>query len=174
MRIERLERDEAETAVRAVLATLPDWFGIEKSNEDYAKAAHILPCFGAVDAAGVVQGVALLSPAEFSHWCNVPSVGAAFEGEGFVEAESVELHLLAVRPDHHRDGIGSALLAELEAEAKAHKANHLFVLTLGPSEPYEPYQRTRAFYAARGFRPIVETPEIWGPTDPCLISVKTL
>lgn len=174
MQIERLERDEGEAAVRDVLATLPDWFAIEKSNEEYARAAHSLPCFGARDASGIVQGVAMMAPAEFSHWCNVPVVGAAFEGEGFVEQQSLELHLLAVRPDQHRGGVGSQLLAKIEDEARAFEARHLFVLTLGPSDPYAPYTHTRAFYSARGFRPIVETTEIWGPTDPCLISVKAL
>jgi len=36
------------------------------------------------------------------------------------------------------------------------------------------YARTRAFYRALGFLPLEERTDIWGPENPCLISVKAL
>jgi hypothetical protein len=48
------------------------------------------------------------------------------------------------------------------------------VKTRGPSLPYEPYERTRAFYLAMGFTPLEEFTEIWGPENPCLFMVKAV
>jgi len=46
--------------------------------------------------------------------------------------------------------------------------------TFGPSGVSEEYERTRAFYAMVGFWPLEERADIWGPDNPCLISVKAL
>jgi hypothetical protein len=45
------------------------------------------------------------------------------------------------------------------------------VKTPGPSLPYEPHERTRAFYLATGFEPLEELTEICGPENPCLIMI---
>lgn len=48
------------------------------------------------------------------------------------------------------------------------------VKTRRPSTPDEVYERTRHFYLARGFEPLFETLELWGPEDAALILVKRL
>lgn len=173
MQIVRLSGREGEAAVRAVLAELPEWFGMEASNDAYAMAAHKLPMWAAIEGDTVI-GVAELAPAAFAEWCAVPAVAACFADHGFEEKTCAELHLLAVQPTAHRQGIGQRLLQAVEDEARTQGAAKLFVLTLGPSEEYEPYARTRAFYQAQGFSPLIETPDLWGPSDPCLFSVKDL
>ena len=50
----------------------------------------------------------------------------------------------------------------------------LHVKTLAPSHPDPFYARTRAFYRALGFEPVFETPLLWGPENPALVSVKLL
>ncbi|MBI2737896.1 MAG: GNAT family N-acetyltransferase [Rhodospirillales bacterium] len=52
-------------------------------------------------------------------------------------AVSAEIYWLAVHSAHHRQGIGRAL--------------YLFVTTLHPDDPYEPYRHTRSFYERLGF-----------------------
>ena len=46
--------------------------------------------------------------------------------------------------------------------------------TLAPSDPDPSYAATRAFYAAVGFLPLEELPQVWGPQNPCLLMVKAL
>jgi GNAT superfamily N-acetyltransferase len=66
-------------------------------------------------------------------------------------AVSAEIHWLAVDPDHHRQGIGRALIAAVEERLRQEKVRFLLVMTLHPDDPYEPYRRTRAFYGSLGF-----------------------
>jgi GNAT superfamily N-acetyltransferase len=150
MPVEVVRRQDPE-AVRAILDSVPDWFGIPESNANYVRDGGRLPSYLAVDGDDVV-GVALLNE-------HFPT--------------SRELHLIAVRGDRHRQGIGRALLATIEADLRAAGVQILEVHTLGPSDDDEGYARTREFYLAQGFVPINELQRIdWdGPT---LILVKPL
>jgi GNAT superfamily N-acetyltransferase len=137
--------------VREILATVPEWFGISEANASYVDDAGTLPSYLAVDGHEVV-GVALLS-------------------EHFPHAR--ELHLIAVRRDRHRQGVGRALLRAVEDDLRAAGVKILEVHTVGPSSADEGYARTREFYLAQGFVAINELQRIdWdGPT---LILVKPL
>jgi predicted N-acetyltransferase YhbS len=111
----------------------------------------------------------------------LPGLVAEEDGEvfGFVvlhgqTAEASELHVLAVRRDWHRQGIGRALLKEAEADLTARGVELLEVKTLGPSSDDPNYAKTRAFYAAMGFLPLEETSAFWGQEQPALIMVKPL
>lgn len=59
---------------------------------------------------------------------------------------------LGVRPDHHRHGIGRALVTAFEQEMRTIGIDKVEVYTLGDGVEYEPYVRTRNFYRAVGFR----------------------
>ena len=85
-----------------------------------------------------------------------------------------EIHAIGVRPDHHRRGLGRRLLEEGEQWLRTHDAEFLTVKTLSASAEYEPYERTRAFYSAMGFLPLMELPTLWSPENPCLIMIKPL
>lgn len=67
-----------------VLVDIPEWFGIEQANEDYAEKAEQLPTFVATLNGEVVGFMSLLvhSP------------------------ESAELYVLGVKKQFHRQGIG--------------------------------------------------------------------
>lgn len=138
-------------AVRAILASVPEWFGIPEANEQYVADAGRLPSYLAVDGDEVV-GVALLA-------------------EHF--PLSRELHLIAVRRDRHRHGVGRSLLAAVEADLRDAGVRLLEVHTVGPSHERAGYALTREFYLAEGFVPMTELQRIdWdGPT---LILVKPL
>jgi len=139
-------------AVAALLRDLPEWFGIEASVRAYIEAARSLPGAAAVAGEEVV-GVCLVR--------RHTDVAA-------------EIDLLAVRRDLHRQGIGRQLLARVEADVRADGVKLLQVKTFGPSGESKEYERTRAFYGACGFLPLEERTDIWGPENPCLISVKPL
>ncbi|MDF1596791.1 MAG: GNAT family N-acetyltransferase [Acidimicrobiia bacterium] len=65
---------------------------------------------------------------------------------------SGEIGWIAVDSGHHREGIGRRLLSLAEDRLQEFGVIDLFVDTLGDSVDYEPYDRTRAFYRAVGFR----------------------
>lgn len=138
-----------ETA--ALLAGLPEWFGRPESNRHYVEESRTLPTVAAV-LDGEVVGVCLLR----RHF-----------------PESAEIDLLAVRRDLHRHGVGRRLIERAEADLRAGGVRLLHVKTQGPSDDYEPYARTRAFYAAIGFVALEERFDIW-PGDACLLMVKPL
>lgn len=137
----------------SILRSLPDWFGIESSLVQYVADVEGLPMLVATGADGVPKG--------FLAW------RVHFPG-------SAEIHVMGVAPDRHRRGIGTRLVAELEARLRREGGVLLQVKTVGPSRPCDAYARTRAFYESVGFRPLEEIPTLWDAANPCLIMVKAL
>ncbi len=86
---------------------------------------------------------------------------------------SAEIHVMAVRGEHHGHGLGRALVKHAEQVLGSRRVEYLQVKTLGPSRPNEHYDRTRGFYTALGFRPL-EQNNLWGEVNPCLIMIKHL
>jgi GNAT superfamily N-acetyltransferase len=128
-----IAREEDPAASRRLLETLtarlPEWFAQPESNRHYAEQAEILEAWVArLD--GSARGLLLLK----RH-----------------SAVSAEVYWLGVDPDHHREGIGKALIGAIENRLKQERAKYLVVATLHPDDPYEPYRRTRAFYGRLGF-----------------------
>jgi len=145
----KIVRRAAGADCAAILAELPEWFGIPESNVAYAVAAEHEPAWVADDA-GEVLGLMVLTDPGFS---------------------AVDVHLLAVRPHAHRRGVGRALIGQALAAAQAQGKPYLTVKTQGPSAHYEPYERTRRFYEAVGFKGLEEFSAIWGPENPCLVMI---
>ena len=128
-----IAREEDPAASRRLLETLtarlPEWFAQPESNRHYAEQAEILEAWVA-RLGGSARGLLLLK----RH-------GAA----------SAEIYWLGVDPDHHRQGIGKALIGAIEDRLRQERVKHLVVTTLHPDDPYEPYRGTRAFYERLGF-----------------------
>lgn len=147
-----LKGTESPALVRRLLESLPDWFAIEASRENYIRDVAALDVVGAF-AGGEAIGFASLKP-------HTQVAG--------------ELHLIAVAQEWHGKGIGRALLAAIEEKARTLGLRFLTVKTLAPSADYEPYVATRAFYLARGFLPLEVFPTLWSAEDPCLLLLKVL
>lgn len=139
--------------VAAILALVPEWFGIPESNAEYVEKASTLTNVVARDDVGAVVGVCLL----LHH-----------------NPQSVEIDLIAVPAAQHRRGIGRAILEHVERDLRADGVRLLHLKTFGPSVPNEPYERTRAFYEGLGFVALEERTDVWGPENPCLFLVKPL
>jgi GNAT superfamily N-acetyltransferase len=150
MTIEIIRRASGSGGIcRSILAELPEWFGIPESNAGYADMAEAGPCWIA-RSGDKTLGLMVLTTHGADAW---------------------EIHLMAVRPEAHRGGVGRALVENAVCEAAAAGARYLTVKTQGPSANYEPYACTRAFYSAMGFVALEEFTTIWGPDNPCLFMV---
>jgi GNAT superfamily N-acetyltransferase len=139
--------------VDRLLRGLPEWFGIEESIREYVEDARMLPTTVALDDDDRVVGACVVR---------------------YHTPVAAEIEVLAVERSMHRRGVGRQLLQEVEADLRERGVVVLQVKTLGPSGKSDEYARTRAFYAALGFLPLEERTDIWGPDNPCLISVKPL
>jgi len=128
--------------LEALTARLPQWFAQAASNRHYAEQAEQLEAWIArLDG----QATGLLLVKRHS-------------------ATSAEIYWLGVDPDHHRRGVGRALIGSLERRLRDEKARFLFVTTLHPDVDYEPYRHTRAFYESMGFELALSSAQ--GPVGP--------
>ena len=133
-------------------ALLPDWFGKAESNEAYARMAEVLDGFVA-EVDGTACGLALVE----------------FHG-----AKSAEIAWMGIVPDRHRSGIGRALCETVVDFCRNRGIKYLFVATLTPDDPYEPYQRTRKFYEAMGFEYVLKEQFPADPNNPAAFYLRLL
>jgi GNAT superfamily N-acetyltransferase len=134
------------------LRTLPTWFGIPASVENYIATADRSPT---VIASLGSEDVGLLTLMRHSQY-------------------AAEVYVMAVLPEQHRQGIGRALLGHAEGMLAAEGVEFLQVKTLAPSKHDEGYERTRAFYLANGFRPLEVFPNLWDADNPALQMIKVV
>jgi GNAT superfamily N-acetyltransferase len=135
-----------------ILRTLPAWFGVPASVDDYVATADRSP---SVVASLWDEDVGLLTLVRHSRF-------------------AAEVYVMAVLPDLHRHGIGRALLEHAEAMLAADGVEFLQVKTLAPSKPDLGYEKTRAFYLAYGFRPLEEFADLWDAENPALQMIKVV
>ncbi|HIT34488.1 MAG TPA: GNAT family N-acetyltransferase [Candidatus Faecousia intestinigallinarum] len=150
--IRRLEtKEEKQAAAAAVLSALPQWFGIPESTAEYVENCGELPVWAAMEQGNVIGFLALkrTSPC------------------------AMEIYVMGVCPQHHRQGVGEALLNAAERAALAANVEFLQVKTVEPGH-YAEYDRTVDFYQAMGFRVLEVFPTLWDPWNPCLLLVKKL
>jgi GNAT superfamily N-acetyltransferase len=149
--IRPLEPNDVD-ACAAILARLPQWFGIEAANAAYIESLHRLPGFVAVHERALTGFLALD--------LHTPT--------------SAEITVMGVDPRLHRRETGRALVAAAEDWCRARDVRWLHVKTRGPSTYDEDYERTRRFYLAVGFEVLYESRTEWGPENAALVLVKFL
>jgi GNAT superfamily N-acetyltransferase len=142
----------ASSLCEPVLRSLPGWFGIEEATRHYIEEVEALPTFLALAGGEVVGFVSLKHHSD----------------------HAAEVYVMGVRPEVHRQGVGRVLQEAAEDYLRQQGIEYLQVKTLSPAHPDEGYARTRAFYAAMGFRPLEEFPDLWGAENPCLQMIKRL
>jgi len=135
-----------------VLRALPEWFGIEDAIRNYIEDARSRPMLAARDGDAVAGFLSLSLHNEFTG----------------------EIHVMGIKKEYHRKGIGKELVAHAEAYLAKRKFEFLTVKTLSPSRKSVEYDATRQFYLAMGFRPLEEFKTLWGEANPCLFLAKTI
>lgn len=159
--------------VRRLLRGLPEWFGIDEAIDSYVEAARSLTTYVVREGSDGIAGTEPGEDADGASYGDGKIIGVCLV-ERHSEYSS-EIHLLAVEREHHRRGIGQALMRRAERDLELDGKEFLQVKTLGASHPSPEYAATRHFYEALGYRALQELPadELW-PGNPCLIMVKAL
>jgi GNAT superfamily N-acetyltransferase len=137
---------------RRLLDELPDWFGIPEAVDEYVVKAERATAVVAIADGLEVGLLTLVRHTEFA----------------------AEIDVIAVKPNYHRQGVGREMIDRAERLLAREGVEYLQVKTLAETVKYEPYARTRAFYAACGFRPLQVFPDLWDPENPALQLVKYL
>ena len=143
------DRAEKRRISAAILAALPDWFGLPDSTAEYIKQSAGLP-FWAAEQGGKTVGFAALK---------------------LTSPHTAEVYVMGVLPDRHRGGIGRRLFEAMESRARYLGCSFMQVKTVQMGR-YEEYDRTNRFYLAMGFRDFECLPKLWDEWNPCQIYVK--
>lgn len=144
------DSEEKGRIVAAVLADLPQWFGLPEATAAYIEDSKKLPLWAAKLAEEAIGFVTLRESS--------PETG--------------ELHCMGVKRAHHRQGVGKGLYAALEDYARA-RYRFLQVKTVALGH-YTQYDQTIAFYRRMGFSELEVFPTLWDEWNPCLVMVKAL
>ena len=146
------EPQQRSSVCDGILRALPEWFGREQAIVGYVDEVKDEYTLAALENGTAVGFVSLRRHNDFTD----------------------EVHVMGVRKEYHRRGIGRKLIELVCRKSKGDGKIFLSVKTLSDSDPYPFYALTRKFYRSQGFYPLEEITEIWGEDNPCLIMVKVL
>lgn len=145
------DEQEKNRIARLVLEALPDWFGIPETREEYIR-----------DSAG--------QPFLFACVEEKP-VGFLYLKQ--TGKDTVELAVMGVLKEHHRQGIGKALFESAKKIAREEGYSFLQVKTVQMGK-YDDFDQTNRFYLALGFKEFEVFPTLWDENNPCQIYVMAL
>ena len=136
----------------SVLRSLPLWFGIESAIVNYINDVKTMDTWVAFD--------------------NEAAIGFISINRHF--PETAEVHIVGVKEEFHRKGIGHALLQAAKKDLREKGVSFLTVKTLSETRSNKEYEQTRKFYFKSGFKPLEEFKTLWDEHNPCLFLVKVL
>ena len=152
MEIRRLtDAAEKQAVTRLILEALPEWFGIPEAREEYIRESAGRIFFCAYDRSRPVGFLCL------------KETGNA----------TVELYVMGIRKEYHRQGIGRLLFRQARDAAAGAGYAFMQVKTVQMGK-YEEYDRTNRFYLALGFREFEVFPTLWDEWNPCQVYVMSL
>lgn len=152
MRIQMLDdRQEKQRVARVILEALPEWFGIPEARENYIHES--------------ADEIMLVS-----------SEGG--EPDGFLclketGRDTLELAVMGVLKEHHRQGVGTALVRAAKRIARERGYSFLQVKTVQMGR-YPEYDATNRFYLSLGFKEFEVFPTLWDEWNPCQIYVMSV
>ena len=152
MKILEISNDtEKKNITRYILEALPDWFGIPEAREEYINlsAGKVFFCAFKED-----------KPVGFLY---LKQTGEA----------TVELAVMGVLKEYHRNGIGKALFERAKTVACEKGYSFIQVKTVQMGK-YEEYDNTNHFYLSLGFKEFEVFPTLWDECNPCQVYVMTL
>lgn len=152
MKIQQLTNNlEKQNVTRLILEALPDWFGIPEARENYITESTDKIFFCAYDKD---------KPIGFLY---LKETGNA----------TVELYVMGVLIEYHRNGIGRELFNNAKKAAREKGYSFIQVKTVQMGK-YEEYDRTNKFYLSLGFKEFEMFPTLWDEWNPCQIYIMSL
>lgn len=152
MKIKLIENyEDKQKIARQLLEALPEWFGIEEARENYIKDSTDQLFFVALDEN---QATGFLCLKETSK-------------------DTLELSVMGVLKEYHRQGIGKELFLKAKRFASENGYSFLQVKTVQMGH-YEEYDNTNRFYLGLGFKEFEVFPTLWGEWNPCQIYIMSL
>lgn len=150
--IEQIKDSETKKAIaRKILEALHDWFEVDDSREKY-----IAECVNWIF-------LAVKEDDDYVGFLCLKETGDA----------TVELSVMGVLKEYHRNGLGRKLFEAAKKIAGEEGYSFLQVKTVKMGV-YEDYDITNRFYKACGFKEFEVIKEIWGEENPCQIYVMSL
>lgn len=144
------DKQEKREISTIILESLPNWFGIPESTQEYINESINLPFFTVIDESKPLGFISIKENNQYT----------------------AEIYVMGVIPDFHKQGIGRALFNRVLQWAKENGHEFLQVKTLDESHSDAYYAGTRKFYLSVGFKPLECFPELWGKENPCLIMIR--
>lgn len=145
------DQEEKKKAAREVLESLTEWFEVPEAREEYiAKSVDQL------------------------FWCAYDEdriIGFLYLYE--TGKDTVALHVMGIRKEYHRKGIGRSLFRAAYESAKIHGYSFIQVKTVKMGM-YEDYDKTNLFYLSLGFREFEVFPTFWDEWNPCQVYVMAI
>lgn len=136
---------------RVILESLPEWFGISKAREEYIRNS-VGNCF-------------------FCAYKEERPVGFLYLKQ--TGKDTVELAVMGILKEYHRNGIGTKLFESAKRTARGNGYSFIQVKTVQMGT-YEEYDKTNRFYLSLGFREFEVFPDLWDEENPCQIYVMAL
>ena len=151
MIIEITDSKEKQAIARTVLEALTEWFEVEESRESYIHDCTAWTFLAAKDDDKIMGFLCL------------KETGNA----------TVELAVMGVLKEYHRNGVGRALVEKAKEVARAEGYEFMQVKTVKMGM-YDDYDMTNHFYISCGFKELEVFPLFWDEANPCQIYVMSL
>ena len=145
------DTNEKRMIARTVLENLTEWFEVEVSREGFIRDCADWTFLAAKDNDRIMGFLCL------------EETGNA----------TVELAVMGVMKEYHRNGIGRQLVEKAKETAKADGYEFMQVKTVKMGM-YEDYDMTNLFYRSCGFKEFEVLPLLWDEANPCQIYVMSL
>ena len=143
------DKNEKQKIAREVLEALTEWFEVEESREQYIRESADQPFWAAFEN-------------------DVPAGFLCLKQTGDA---TMELAVMGVKKDFHRNGYGRRLFAAAKDYAVQKGFSFMQVKTVR-SGMYEDYDITNEFYKSVGFRELEVLADYWDEANPCQIYVQ--
>ena len=143
--------EEKQRVARTILEALPEWFGIPEARETYVRESAGQIMLGAAEEGGVIGFLCL------------KETGKA----------TLEIAVMGVRKEYHRQGVGMALVEAAKERARELGYSFLQVKTVQMGH-YPEYDATNRFYLRCGFQEFEVFPTLWDEHNPCQIYVMAV
>ena len=151
MVVEIIDSNEKQAIARKVLEALTEWFEVEESREGYIKDCADWTFLAAKEDDNIIGFLCLKETGD----------------------ATVELAVMGVMKEYHRNGEGRELVEKAKEVARAKGYEFMQVKTVKMGV-YEDYDRTNLFYISCGFKELEVFPLYWDEANPCQIYVMSL